>query len=594
MKNEQRENQYEDNKLETSQGIVTKNIVNNVSADFEVPPPDEGYFWFKKKGKSLEYRIKRVQDLNKEIDQHKALIENPEIKGEGEFCGKAFIIFNNQNEATRITDKLFQSHTKRMWRYFFYNIFKCGKKQKDIITFHTVRAAEPTDVFWENLPIMTRVRFWRSVLTFLLMGGLLLISFVWNLALGIFKDKLERHYSTSESDFMIINFMILMILNTANSFIISFFNVSLKHLARSLTEYERHITYTGFTLSLTVKMVTTMYINTAIIPLCVNYQEKVWFARTGLIADIFYNTLAVCFLGPMLYIFDPYYLWKIKKRKREGKKGESSKFTQRQLNELYEGQLISLENRYTTIMLIIMIWATYTVLLPILPIICFFGILFQYFLTKFMLVKRNKRPRAIGHFMDVNASRIFVAAILINGGSIWYFLARLSDGQNLLAWLPIIISGICVILPINYFEKKFRIHIVRKDDNITYDKISKHFQFNYRDWNPSTLDDEIISDSSFSENSFDDSGMSGIKMQKTNKIQKFSLMRMTKYASKDKNEQDKILWSDIAQEIRKELLLRNIHNSQKVSKDKNDSMKPTKSQFAVKHSTQSKINWLNK
>jgi len=44
MKNEQRENQYEDNKFETSQGIVTKNIVNNVSADFEVPPPDEGYF----------------------------------------------------------------------------------------------------------------------------------------------------------------------------------------------------------------------------------------------------------------------------------------------------------------------------------------------------------------------------------------------------------------------------------------------------------------------------------------------------------------------------------------------------------------------
>jgi len=38
-------------------------------------------------------------------------------------------------------------------------------------------------------------------------------------------------------------------------------------LAKILTEYERHDSYTPYTLSLAAKMILAMYINTAIIPL---------------------------------------------------------------------------------------------------------------------------------------------------------------------------------------------------------------------------------------------------------------------------------------------------------------------------------------
>jgi len=105
----------------------------------------------------------------------------------------------------------------------------------------------------------------------------------------------------------------------------------------------------------------------------VNHNEKYWFSSTGLISDIFYNTLSICFVGPILYFYDPTHLLKVCKRKREVKKGDKSTLTQRELNELYEGQEISLENRYTSAFLIILVCSTYTVLLPILPIICFFG-----------------------------------------------------------------------------------------------------------------------------------------------------------------------------------------------------------------------------
>jgi hypothetical protein len=57
--------------------------------------------------------------------------------------------------------------------------------------------------------------------------------------------------------------------------------------------------------------------------------------------------MAVSFFGPITYILTPEYILKYFWIKREEKKGANSKITQRQLNELYEGQKVDIAHRYS-------------------------------------------------------------------------------------------------------------------------------------------------------------------------------------------------------------------------------------------------------
>lgn len=112
---EDRQQKYtvQTNSFKVSQGSLDRNFIK---------PPLKGYCCFKRRGKTIKQRYQMIQDLDKQIKDYQELIENPDAEEEGEFCGKAFIIFNNQNEAIRIDEELHISSTKRILRYFWNRI----------------------------------------------------------------------------------------------------------------------------------------------------------------------------------------------------------------------------------------------------------------------------------------------------------------------------------------------------------------------------------------------------------------------------------------------------------------------------------------
>ncbi|CAI2370251.1 unnamed protein product [Moneuplotes crassus] len=521
--------QLKEEKLCGNPENVSMNSDSSIKVDDEIIEKESprSYLCCKRRKKTLEERQAIIERFTERINEYEQKYKAQEGEDNG-FCGKAFIIFNNQNVATKINKRLHVKPSKRIFCYIWKKLLCCyGRNRNKKFTFKTQRAGEPTDVFWENLPIETNTRFKRSLLSFLAMAALLIFSFCCNLIFGLFKDSLERKFEDNGHNFKIQHSLILMAYNIMNAMVISFFNISLKALAKILTEYERHDSYTPYTFSLASKMIVAMYINTAIIPLCVNYDEKYWFSSTGLISDIFYNTLSICFAGPILFFYDPNHLLKVCKRKREIKKGEESKLTQREFNELFEAQQISLENRYTSAFLIILVCSTYTVLLPILPIICFFGILYQYCLVKYMLVKHTNRPKEVGHFIDFSATNIFILVILVNGGSIWYFLTRLSDGENFFAWVPLLIAGIFVMLPISYIEKIMKIDEVNRSDKDTYESAIQKHQYSYATSNPVGEDGKI------------------------------NFERLDLYTKQDKFKQKDIIWDDFEIDIRNSSAMKN-------------------------------------
>jgi len=123
---------------------------------------------------------------------------------------------------------------------------------------------------------------------------------VINYILGVLKANLEEDKKIKDSlggSYLLLTTLISIV----NSSIISLINLFLNRAVRFLTLYECHETYTKFNLSVALKLILSMFINTALIPFFVNYNKEEWFVRSGLITDIFFNTIAICFISPLIY-----------------------------------------------------------------------------------------------------------------------------------------------------------------------------------------------------------------------------------------------------------------------------------------------------
>lgn len=207
----------------------------------------------------------------------------------------------------------------------------------------------------------------------------LCVAFVINYLLRSLKDSLDasNSQSTSTSDYILIR-----IVSALMSVIVVMINFILGRIIRMLSSHEKHETYTKYNVSVAIKLVIVMFINTGIIPLIVNWRRDNWFNKGGLMTDIFYNTISVSFVGPIIYLIAPAYLVRKIKICCAKSKGNKSKLTQRQANKLFEGPPLDMAQRYSNTMLLLTLSAFYVYILPIVPIIALCGTLFQYWIEK--------------------------------------------------------------------------------------------------------------------------------------------------------------------------------------------------------------------
>lgn len=155
------------------------------------------------------------------------------------------------------------------------------------------RAAEPTDVFWENLAVPSNERTQRIFLTYVITTLVLLGSFTANLVIGIIKGNMEEDAKNENGSAGGLYWTFISLINIINGLAVSTINYSLGQIVRYLTNIERQTTYTKHDLSISVKLVFATFINTGLIPLAVNFTVKNWFTQTGLVVDIFFNTVSV-------------------------------------------------------------------------------------------------------------------------------------------------------------------------------------------------------------------------------------------------------------------------------------------------------------
>ena len=239
------------------------------------------------------------------------------------------------------------------------------------------RAAEPTDVFWENMSVTFFARLKYRIIAMLITTAVLGIAFGVNYGLTSFSKYLDKQAKDSDDDFINnINRIIALI----RSIVVAVMNFILKKIMLKLTLMEKDNTFTKYNLSVTIKYFVATAINTVLIPLVTNLDKSTWFTSGGLVVEVFFNLVILCFITPWIYVLSfpiimkKVLIWKHKKNK------EKCKLTQRELNTLYEGPNLEIAKWYSEILLILALAIFYTPLFPMMPLIGLLGILTHYWI----------------------------------------------------------------------------------------------------------------------------------------------------------------------------------------------------------------------
>lgn len=225
-------------------------------------------------------------------------------------------------------------------------------------------------------------------------------------------------------------------------------NFTFGRLVRVLSSYEMHETYTKYYLSVALKLTFTRFINTGVIPLAVHFSIHDWFSTSGLATDVFVITIAISFFAPLIDVFEPIWLYNKLLVYLERKKGENSKMTQAQANKLCEGPPIDLPQMYCDTYLLLMVCFFYASLVPVISIICLFGVIYQYWLEKYLLLRRYKIPEEIGKEVAVAFTRFLPFCMFLYALGMFIFIGRLSEWNNSSIQFPLLITAAYLILPV--------------------------------------------------------------------------------------------------------------------------------------------------
>ena len=455
--------------------------------ELDIVPPKIRYRLFLKKPFPQEGHLKKIIDqLTMEIEEEQKHYEVNTSKNL--YVGRAFITFNNQNNLNKVINKMEITIIRALFNFFRYKILRCTPAKNDARYWegkrvYVERAAEPLDVFWENLSVSTVDRVIKQMKTMTITVLILVAVFFVNLALSYFKQFLEDQARERGDDPTDILLMIVRVITFLTSLVVVAINVFLGRIVRILSAKEYHSTYTKYHLSVSFKLVLAMFVNTGLIPLFVNLGKENWFNSSGLIVDIFYNTLSVAFISPLMYLINPNVAIKKIKQWVERAKGEKSKMSQRQANALFEGPPLDMAQRFANTMLLLLLTLFYFHLLPILPLIAGLGAVWQFWIEKYVLLRRHKIPEVVGSTIALFFANSLGVIVFIWTLAVWGMTAELSDGKNFYPIIHVFFAFIYLVLPIRSILSKF-VPDVEKNDTQLYEKERWGFLNDYDRTNP--------------------------------------------------------------------------------------------------------------
>jgi hypothetical protein len=444
--------------------------------------PTQKVCCFNKKVESYESLLNTKHKLEENLE--KVFQKMKQTKGKNLHIGQAFVTFRDQKEARQAALYLKQDFSKKLKN--FCKAMTCQKSSKGKnYTGHKIYAQlapEPSDIIWENLSASYGQRLKRRWITYAISLIALGISFVVVYGCSYYQDQQADNSSddnTLEHEWKIrLNSM-------WPSVVIVHINFILGRAIRYFSSMESHQTFTMYNLSVATKLTVAQCVNTALITMIVNLdRDDRWFKSGGLVADMTFVLISNAFIQPIMYLFSPMYMLKLIKMRSAEK---NPLLNQAEANLIWEGPEVDMAQRYANLMKTLIVTLAYAPILPMGILISLAGLIFEYWIEKYLLIRRHKTPARLSGALAEAMGACVSWAILIYAIMNYVFMVELNKDDSLaaLVWMIIVIGYF--VLPINWLTKAFdKENIDHFEHNEPYENACLKFVDDYDRNNPIT------------------------------------------------------------------------------------------------------------
>ena len=308
-----------------------------------------------------------------------------------------FITFNKTATKDRVIEKYKTGILKK------HTINYIGGKY----TFTLESAQAPDSIIWDNLHVTTQTA--RSVFTWFITMLIIAGSFAGNYLLKKNGEKYAIQMAKT-SDIANVKVKVFTLLS---SVFIAIINVIVIIVMPILTKLENHITVTNYQSSTSFKLALAQFINSALVPLIINYKQNSYFSGNGLIDQAIFNWLFLLFTTPLIEIFDipniiSHVMMCIVKRK-----GSKSELMQSEANKVYLPPKQPMHLKYSNILLLVYYSAFYIQLWPPGILLFLIGLYFNYLSDKILTVKRYSRTELPSESIAIFTSNTVVGGIIL-------------------------------------------------------------------------------------------------------------------------------------------------------------------------------------
>ena len=436
----------------------------------------------------LKNRKQKEKELNKLLEQSNFITEK-------NFSNVAFISFSTISEQEKFLKKYSRNFFQK-FIYFLKLIFLkirnkfCKRKENDYYTSSEIEefievtpAPEPDDIIFENLDTTNIERFFLVLLTTLISFLIIAVSFVIVVLLTMAQEKLKK-LSFGEKNFS------KYAVSLAMTGIISIVNIILEVILEILTKKEHHISLTNFNLSFSVKLSICTFVNSAIVPLisniCANF-DKLEIDYELLLSNMLMLFAVNSIVSPLLWTFNAnFYLNKIIIWKLEKKKNNQN-MSQKKLNELYEYMDINIAYKYSYLSKTLLMTFFYLPLFPLGVIFSILGLLLGYYLEKFNMGNRYKRPEMMNHIICKFYTNFFEVNFLMLALGDYIFMKN-KYKTNYWAYINLSIFLVFLVVPFGPYLKINLLDINQsKINKQTYSEAYIKFYTVYERINPFTI-----------------------------------------------------------------------------------------------------------
>jgi hypothetical protein len=219
----------------------------------------------------------------------------------------------------------------------------------------------------------------------------------------------------------------LKIVSGASSIAIYVVNSSLKFVIRRLTVKERHSSITRLNVSVGLKLTMARFINSSLLLLIINFNGATkWFDKAGLVYDATVLMMLMAVTDPILYFLNIPGIIKWLKIYREKSKGDDCTLTQQEGNLLHEGSEIDVANNLSQYFTLIATCFFYAPIIPFALPICFVGSLLNYYVQKYMLLRKHKTPEMLARTLGIFFANLMPFIILIQAVASIVFMQNIA------------------------------------------------------------------------------------------------------------------------------------------------------------------------